>query len=71
MLKGAKSSLTSTRLVLLKELGVFEYQPALEAVGAQGQLPSSFVPAAPFIRVGMTDDELIEAWHERFAALRD
>ena len=71
MLKGAKSSLTSTRLVLLKELGVFEYQPALEAVGAQGQLPSSFVPAAPFIRVGMTDDELIEAWHDRFAALRD
>jgi hypothetical protein len=67
LLRGAKSSLSSTRLALLKELGVFDYQPYLEGIGA----PASVVPSAPFIRVGMSDEELVEAWHRRFAAFRD
>ena len=63
LLKGAKSSLTSTRLNLLKELGVFDYQPALERASAQ----VSIIPSAPFIRIGMSDEEKVEAWHARFA----
>lgn len=67
LMKGAKSSLTSTRLALLKELGVFEYQPAFEVAGAH----SSAVPSAPFIRAGMSDEEKFEAWRARFAAFQD
>ena len=67
LMKGAKSSLTSTRLALLKELGVFDYQPAMEAAGAQ----ASAVPSAPFIRVGMSDKEKFEAWRARFAAFQE
>lgn len=67
LMKGAKSSLTSTRLALLKELGVFDYQLAMEAAGAQ----ASAVPSAPFIRVGMSDKEKFEAWRARFAAFQE
>ena len=67
VMKGAKSSLTSTRLELLKELGVFDYQPAWEGAGAH----ATVVPSAPFIRIGMSDEEKVEAWHARFAAFRD
>ena len=67
LMKGAKSSLTSTRLALLKELGVFDYQPALGGSGTQ----ASAVPSAPFIRLGMSDEEKFEAWRARFAIFDD
>ena len=77
MQKGAASSLTSARYALLNELGVFNSSPVITNT-AKSVFDKKNVDETMSVRVGplilrdgmTTDDELLAAWHDRFAAFR-